>query len=451
MDSNNLFSYVERDSRLGRRTFLKGVGYGGLALAGTGLLAACGSDQSSNSTSIAPKGSKISGSLTLAYLGTADQQVVWKKLFSLFQEKYPDVQLTAQANDSNNWAVYFNSISTQIAGGKVPDVVQVATEGQRLFASRGLVEPLDPYLARDKDELASYYADTPANLLQLVSQSSPGGKTYYLPDVYNPMCIWYNIDMLQKAGVDEPDDTWTWDDFLKIARKIAKPGVYGMYAQAAYFTGIMPWVLSNGGNVLNADWSQSTVTDPAVVEAMAFMRQLVSEGISPAPGGAFDPYGAMAQGKLAMFGGGCWPIINMRNLNMVKKVKIVAWPRKAKQGSPLGFNAYPIMKASQNKEAAWAFSKFMTSQEANTYLVQSGGTGVPLSKTIVTSNAFLDNTPVGMEKLYAALQYGTLLPAPNKENVVELAIDNVSSQVLSGNVSPAQGMSQLNQQIAAAM
>jgi multiple sugar transport system substrate-binding protein len=450
MDSNTLFSYVEQDNRLGRRSFLKGVGYSGLALAGTGLLAACG-DQSSSSAPIAPKGSKISGSLTLAYLGTADQQVVWKKLFSLFQEKYPDVQLTAQANASNNWAVYFNSISTQIAGGKVPDVVQVATEGQRLFASRGLVEPLDPYLARDKDELASYYADTPANLLQLVAQSSPGGKTYYLPDVYNPMCIWYSVDMFRKAGADEPDDSWTWDDFHAISKKIAKPGVYSFAAGAAYFAGIMPWVLTNGGNVLNTDWTKSTVTDPAVVEALSFMRQLVAEGISPAPSGTYDPFGAMAQGKLAMFGGGCWPIINIRKLGIVDKVKIVAWPHKVKQGSPLGFNAYPIMKASQNKEAAWAFAKFMTSQEANTYLVQSGGTGVPLSKTIVNSSAFLDNTPVGMDKLYPALQYGTLLPAPNKENVMELAIDNVSAQILTGNTTPAQGLSQLDQQITAAL
>jgi multiple sugar transport system substrate-binding protein len=238
---------------------------------------------------------------------------------------------------------------------------------------------------------------------------------------------------------------------MAISRKIVSPNTYGFYASPTYFTGIMPWVFTNGGNVLNSDWSKSTVTDPAVVEAMAFQRQLVSEGISPAPGGTFDQFGAMAQGKLAMFGGGIWPIINMRSLNMIDKIKIVAWPRKVKQGSPLGFNAYPIMQSSQNKEAAWAFVKFMISQEANTYLVQSGGTGVPLSKTIVNSSAYLDNTPVGIEKLYAALQYGTLLPAPNKENVVELAIDNISAEVLSGNVSPAQGMSQLDQQITAAL
>src|SRR5258707_943517 len=189
MDSSNLFSYVEQESRLGRRSFLKGVGYSGLALAGTGLLAACG-NQSSASNQIAPKGSKISGSLTLAYLGTADQQVVWKKLFALFQQKYPDVQLTAQANASNNWAVYFNAISTQIAGGKVPDVVQVATEGQRLFASRGLGEPIDAYLERDKDENATYYAGNPFNLPQLVPHIPPDVKTSSLPYVYTPISMW---------------------------------------------------------------------------------------------------------------------------------------------------------------------------------------------------------------------------------------------------------------------
>ena len=450
MDHNDILSYVEQESRLGRRTFMKGVGYTGLALAGSGLLAACG-NQSSASNQIAPAGSKISGTLTVTYLGTADQQVVWNKLFALFRQKYPDVQLTAQANASNNWATYFNAISTQIAGGKVPDVVQVATEGQRLFASRGLVQPIDDYLARDKNEMAEYYADTDPHLRQLGAQSSPDGKTYYLPGEYNPMCIWYNVDMFHQAGVNEPDDTWTWDDFLAIAKKIAKPGVYGFRAEAAYFTGIMPWVLSNGGNVLNSDWTKSTATDPAVVEALSFMRSLVAQGISPAPGGTFDAFGAMAQSKLAMFGGGRWPIVNIRQLGIVDKVKIVAWPRKAKQGSPIGFGAYPIMKASQNKEAAWAFVKFMASKEASTFFVQNGGTTVPLRRSVAQSQDFLGNTPQGMDKMYPALAYGTLLPAPNKENVIELSIDSVSAQVLTGNVSPAQGMSQLDQQITAAL
>lgn len=451
MNNDHIFSYVNADRELGRRSFLKGVGYTGLALAGGGLLAACGDQSSSTSGQIAPKGSKISGKLSIAYLGTADQQKVWNALFALFQKQYPDVQLTAQGNPSNNWATYFNTVSTQIAGGKVPDVVQVATEGQRLFASRGLVAPIDPYLARDKDELAELFTDVNPRLQQMASKSSPDNNTYYLPGDYNPMCIWYNAEMFQQARVAEPSDSWNWDDFLSTAKKLTKSGVYGMAAGNGYFTGIMPWLLTNGTNVLSSDLKTSTITTPAAIEALTFMRELVSQNISPAPGGTFDPFQATAQGKLAMFGGGCWPIINMRLLNMVSKMKIVKWPQKTQSGSPIGFNSYAIMKDSPNKEAAWAFAKFMTSKETGQYFVQQGATVVPMRRSIATSDLFLANSPQGMEKLYTALDYGTLLPAPNKENVIELAINNVTSQILTGNVTPQQGASQLNQQITVAL
>ena len=447
MDRNHFLTSGQLDQLLGRRRFLKGVGYSGLALAGSSLLGACGDQSTSGSNGIAPKGAKVSGTLSLAYLGTADQQKVWNQLFALFQKEYPDVKLQAQANPSNNWATFFNTISTQIAGGKVPDLVQVATEGQRLFASRGLVEPIDAYLDRDKDELTDFFSDIDPRLKQWSSLSSPDGKTYYLPGEFNTMCVWYNSEMFQQAGVQEPDDSWTWDDCMSIAKKLTKPGVYGMQVQAAYFAGIMPWLLTNGADVLDSKWTQATLQTPAATEALQFMRDMVTQKISPAPGGTYDAFGAAAQNKLAMFGGGRWPIISMRNLGAINKMKIVAWPRKTQQGSPVGWNAYPIMKGSQNKEAAWAFVKFITSKQASEFFATQGGTIVPPRRSVATSDAFLANAPQGSEKLYAALSYATPLPAPNKENVIELAIDNSSSQILTGNIGVKEGLAQLNQQI----
>ncbi len=445
-------SYLDQTSRFGRRHFLKGVGYtAGLTVASGGLLAACGGTQASTSNTIAPKGTKVSGTITLAYLGTAAQQKSWQALFALFQKQYPDVKLIAQPNNSNNWATFFNSISTQIAGGKIPDLIQVATEGQRLFASRGLVEPIDAYIARDQDELADFFSDIDPHLKEWAKLSSTDGKTYYLPGEFNPMCMWYSTDLYQKAGLDEPDDTWTWDDFMANAKKLTSPGVYGVQVPAAYFAGIMPWLLTNGASPLNSGWTQSMITSSAAMESIQFMRDLVAQKISPLPGGTYDPFGAMAQGKLAMFGGGRWPIVNIRQLGFTNKVKIVAWPKKTQQGSPIGFNAYPIMQASPNKEAAWAFVKFITSKEASQYFAEQGGTIVPPRRSVATSDAFLSNAPVGSDKLYSALSYGSPLPAPDKENIMELAIVNSLTQILAGNVSVSQGVTQLNQQIQASL
>ena len=454
MDNDQFLSHIDQpDQEMSRRSFL--LRTGGLTLAtsalASSLLAACGGDTSSSSGSIAPKGAKVSGTLTIAYLGTADQQKAWESLFNLFRKQYPDVQLKAQGNPANNWAAFFDTLSTQIAGGKIPDIIQVATEGQRPFASRGLVEPLDAYLERDKAELAEFFSDIHPNLTKWNDTlSSPDGKKYFLPGEFNTMCLWYNAELFQQAGVSEPSDSWTWDDFLAAAKKFSKPGQsYGLHVPQFYFVSVMPWLLTNGASTLNANWTKSTVNDPNAIEAAKFMRSLIQQGISPAPGGTFDPMAAFSQGKLAMFGGGRWPIIDIRRLNMVEKTKIVAWPQHTTKGSPIGWNAYPIMKASPNKEAAWAFVKFITSKEASQYFATQGGTIVPPRRSIANSDAFLSNAPKGSEKLYEALEYATPIPSPNKGNIIQHDIEDTWQQILVGNVTPEQGLADLDQKITA--
>lgn len=217
-------STIFHDNSLSRRRFLKSAGYTGMAALSAGsILAACGG-ASQQDTGPAPKGSKVSGALTLVYMGTADQQKTWNALFELFRKEYPDVKFTAKGIPSDNWAAFFDTVSTQIAGGQVPDIVQVATEGQRLFASRGLVEPIDAYLKRDEDELADFFKDIHPNLVKWNKMSSPDGKTYYLPGEFNTMCLWYHSGLFKQAGIDEPDDSWKWDDFLAAAKKIDEAG-----------------------------------------------------------------------------------------------------------------------------------------------------------------------------------------------------------------------------------
>ncbi len=444
-----------------RRQVLAGAGRAGAAVVATGLLGARatgGALAAGRSGVSAPAlhltrtsaQAQVSGEISLAYLGTADQAAAWESLFGEFKKTYPNVTLKAQANPVNNWAGFFDAISTQIAGGKVPDIIQVATEGQRLFASRKLVEPIDDLLERDKGELADFFEDIHPNLIEWnKTYSSPDGQTYYLPGEFNTMCVWYNADLLNKAGVGEPADDWSWDDFLAIAEGVTKTGPFGFHAPAAYFVGLMPWMLTNGASTLSTDWKTATVDTPQAIEAAAWMRSLVEKKISPAPGGAFDPFTAAAQDKLAMFGGGRWPVISMRRLNAVDKMKIAVWPQKTQKGSPVGWNAYPIMKGTKNREAAWAFVKFIASKQASEYFATQGGTIVPPRRSVANSDAFLTNAPAGSAKLYEALEYATPIPSPDKGNVVQKDIEDAWEQILVGNVEPEEALNTLNEKIQA--
>jgi multiple sugar transport system substrate-binding protein len=392
---------------------------------------------------------QVSGSISLAYLGTADQAAVWEELFALFAEQHPEITLEAQANPVNDWAGFFDAISTQIAGGKAPDVVQVATEGQRLFASRGLCEPINDLIDRDGEELAAYFEDIHPKLIEWdqTYNTTADGSRFYLPGDFNTMGFWYNAEVFTANGLEEPTDDWTWDDVLAAGETLQAKGIFGINVTPEYFISVMPWLLTNGASTLSDDWSTATVNSPEAIEAAAFMRELVETGISPQPGGAFDQFTATAQGKMAAFGGGRWPIINMRNLDVVDKMKIVAWPQKTQKGSPVGWGAYPIMKGTQNKEAAWTFVKFLASREASVFFAEKGGTIVPGRRSVANSDAYLANAPEGSLKLYEALDYATPIPSPDRGNVVQSAIQDAFLQILTGAVSPEDGLNALNEQI----
>jgi multiple sugar transport system substrate-binding protein len=212
----------------------------------------------------------------------------------------------------------------------------------------------------------------------------------------------------------------------------------------------MPWLLTNGGSSLSDDWKTATLNTPQAIESATFMRTMVEKKWSPDPGsGTFDPLAQSNDGKLAMFGGGRWPVIGVRKLGFVDKTKIVPWPQKAGLGSPVGWNAYPIMKGTKNKEAAWAFVKFITSKEASEYFATQGGTIVPPRKSVAESDAFLSNAPAGSEKLYAALDYATPIPSPDKGNLVQADIEAAYLDIMNGNVSPEEGLNELNEKVQA--
>ncbi|GAA0263459.1 sugar ABC transporter substrate-binding protein [Cryptosporangium japonicum] len=424
-----------------RRDLLRASGFGALALAAAPLIAACGDGGSGAGSS----------DLTLSYLGTADQQQVWNKLFAEFQRKNPDIKLKATGSPVDNWAAYFDKVSTQLAGGVRYDLIQVATEGMQLFASKGLLQPLDDLVSKNQAELDDFLADAHPNLPKWNKQyGSPDGKTYFLPGDFNTMCLWFNKEVFQQAGVEAPTNEWTWDDFLKAGRTIKqKTGAFLYPATAEYFIGVMPWLLTNGASTLSDDWKKATCDTPAAIEAAEFARQLVAEKLSPPPGGSFDRFTLATQGKLATFGGGRWPIVNIRQANAVEKFGIVAWPRKVKQGSPVGWNGIPVMKSSNKPEKAFEFLKFLISKEGDAFFAQLGGTIVPARKSVAESTAYLDNSPTGTENLYAALDYATVIPAPAKGNLIQRDIEDTWGQILAGNTKPADGMKKMQEKVAA--
>ena len=119
-------------------------------------------------------------------------------------------------------------MATRLAGGQQLDVVQIATEGQRIFVTKGLLEPLDDYIKKDQAAMDAYYKDTPEPIRKFLQQyASKDGKTFFMPGGYNTMALYLNTKIFTDAGVEPPTDTWTWDEFRAAGqRSRAKTGAF---------------------------------------------------------------------------------------------------------------------------------------------------------------------------------------------------------------------------------
>jgi ABC-type glycerol-3-phosphate transport system substrate-binding protein len=388
--------------------------------------------------------SKAKGQLSVAILGTAAANKVALKAFHAFQ-KETGINTTPVFINVSTWVEFFQQIEIRLAGGTAIDTMNLATEGFRLFASKGVLQSLDSYIAKDKAAVNHFYADcNPRTLSQFHQHANIDGHTYYIPWGYNTMGIWYNRATFKAKNVPEPAPDWTWDDFQSAAQALTSaPQNFGMNLTIDVFQGIEPWVFTNGGKVLNETWTKCVINNPQAIEAVTFAAGLVSKKYAPTPGGTFNEFVSLQQGNLAMMGAGIWPINTFVGNGGFKNLAIVPWPKKTQQGSPVGLAAFPIIKNSNHKDEAWEFVKYSISPsfQLNESVPIEGG--MPMRASIAKSHAFLKALPPGAEYFNAALAYATPVVGVSNASAVEAAIDTAWQQILTGAVSPAQGLAQL--------
>lgn len=391
-----------------------------------------------------------SAALTFLYLGDATQQKAFTALFKKFSDENPKITLKPTGIASGDWASFASTVSTQIAGGKSPDSMQVATEGQALFASKNLLAPLDPYISKNQKVVDEYYGAIDPNLKEWTQKfGSTDDSTYYMPGGYNTVVMYLNTDVFEKAGVEVPDTDWTWDEFTAAGVQIMdKTGAYLMAAGYGFpFVDIMPWLLTNGASTLNDDWTKATYNSPEAIEAAEFVRGLVVDGLTPKPGGEFDAAAQMKKGKLATLGGGRWPTLDMRRLEMVDNVKIVNWPTKKQKGSPIGWDAWPIFEASENKKEAWKLIEYLISKDASVYFAETGGTNVPARTEIAQSESFLADAPKGSELLSEAVSYATPIPSPPRGGEMQKHITEAWQKIILGNSDAESALNAANEKL----
>jgi ABC-type glycerol-3-phosphate transport system substrate-binding protein len=196
----------------------------------------------------------------------ADNRAFFDKQVTAFQEANPGIKL--EPVETKMEATTFQA---QVAGGQLPDVLNVPfTEPQGLIA-RKQVADLTPALKETK--LLDALNPT---VLKIAQDAS--GNVFALPNVAYSLGLIYNRDLFKKAGLDPDKPPTTWDEVRAYAKKITEATGAAGYAQlTTNNTG--GWMFTAqtyafGGTVEDANGSKATFADAPSAAALKALHDM---------------------------------------------------------------------------------------------------------------------------------------------------------------------------------
>ncbi|HET9490841.1 MAG TPA: ABC transporter substrate-binding protein [Methylomirabilota bacterium] len=297
-----------------------------------------------------------------------------------FEKGHPAIKVTAvyagNYDDTRNKA-----LAALKAGNPVQLSVLFSIDLFELIDQDVIVPFDDLVTAADKPWLESFYPG-------LMENSRTKGKTWGIPFQRSTIVLYWNKDAFKQAGLDPNKPPATWGEMVEMAKRLVQKGASGnvtRYGLMIPSTGYPYWMFQalarqNGEVLMNQDGNRTFFDKPAVVEALAFWRDLGgTHGVMPKGTVEWGTLReAFLQGKTAMM----WHTTG--NLTPVRTgakfdFGVAMLPASKMRGSPTGGgNFYVFKKASpEERKAAVAFIKWMTAPEqAARWSIETGYMGV---------------------------------------------------------------------------
>lgn len=286
-----------------------------------------------------------------------------------FEAQHPEIDVEIQPNPGGDW---HTRILTLIASGELPDVYMVDSSFIPLYVESGGLTNLRPFIEGENgfDPAEVFYQSVYENGFYK-------GDPYVLAKDYSTVAIYANKSLLDAAGIELPEEGWTYDDLLDVAMQLtidengnnaASPDFdpekvvqWGMDHRGDWWRGFQSAIYSFGSHTISEDGTtlDGYFNSEGVIAALEWMRDAVHEYhvaptsnyISSLPGGVIPEF---LDGKIAMiFGMGPW---FLGSLEEQPGFEYAILPMPTGPGGHHGavcWAGFGMAPTSENPDAAW--------------------------------------------------------------------------------------------------
>lgn len=333
------------------------------------------------------------------------------------------------------WSNYAEKYLTAFSSGQGPDVGYMYNEMFNDFIDMGTLEELSPYFTEEDTADYIYYD------LGYIK-----GGQYALPFIVgNARVLFFNMDILEQAGVTELPETW--EDLTEVCVKVKDANIEGVipFAQEWADTAIgalnsiyYPYLWQAGGDIFDENGEVALMQNDGAVKAAQYVYDMrYTYGVLPDESMAMtgnDVRDQFAAGKVAVAMGATnqAALYTENGLNW----DYVASLKGEQQATWIASDALIMNAAGNNKEMAAELMKHITSPAIMEKFHSELSAFPPINK----SEKYLDNERFA--SIYENEETLHTLPvAPNSYKVMDSLYKNLQLMML-GDLTPEQAIQQ---------
>lgn len=309
---------------------------------------------------------------------SAENETLMNVLIPKFEEEHPEYKINAV---SHEWADLHDKIMISASSDTLPDVARLDIAWVPEFEEMGILVALD--------EEMSDFDDVAADLLpSAMSTGVVNGHNYALALNTNTKILFYNTQAFADAGLEAPT---TIEEMLNAIQTLSGTNengqqVWGLNEPALAGWNVLPYIWSMGGEITNEDYSQASgyINSAETVAAVQTLADLYANGqMTGFNSGDIPMTDGFGTGRYMMLLEGPWKTAELEGAYPDFEYSMCEMPAgSAGSISVLGGEDIAMFDT-PNKEGAWEFMKFMTSDWAQEQMAQVGQ--IPVNTTALES------------------------------------------------------------------
>jgi multiple sugar transport system substrate-binding protein len=296
---------------------------------------------------IGPPGADGLIHLNFGYHSSIPREAAIDQLLEQFHELYPHIRVNALA-----YANEHPMVVKQFMENGLFDVITVNYDHYCSYKENSMLDVLEPL--KPDPEIYPF----------LTEAYTAGQKLYVQPFLFSPVILCYNREHFTEQNMHEPDASWNWEKLFETALKLSQPGErLGFYFHFLSANRWTVFLLQRGGAFERGPDSRIRIAGTEMAEAFRFCRNIQEHfpALSSKIGNG-DAEQLFAQGKVSML------LTSYTNLNFLKDKPVTfelsPVPHFGDPKTLLMSIGLAVSRHSQQKEAALALVRFLTSYDA---------------------------------------------------------------------------------------